>query len=341
MQNFGSAGVINVPADGSVTTSKIVDGSVTAVKMAAGAAVGNIANNTITPAMHSNSGYEFGMRNRIINGAMMIDQRNAGASGTGNANYTVDRWIYSGSQASKGTWQQNAGAVTPPVGFTNYLGFTSSSAYSIGSSDYFRIIQRIEGLNVADLAWGTANAKSVTLSFQVYSSLTGTFGGYISNSASNRCYVFSYTVLSANTWTPVSITISGNTSGTWLTTNGIGIEVGFSIGQGSTFSGSAGSWGPTIYLGPTGQTSVVGTNGATFYITGVQLEKGSVATPFEFRPYGTELALCQRYFQKYTNQLSAYLGNGNSARNGYLTSFIFPVKMRSSPTASNLSGSIS
>ena len=285
----------------------------------------------------------FGFKNRLINGGMTIDQRNAGASGTsvsGSAQ-TVDRWGYYGTQASKITWQQNAGSVTPPAGFTNYLGFTSSSAYSVLSSDRFLAFQYIEGLNVADLAWGTANAKTVTLSFQVYSSLTGTFGGYIQNSAANRSYPFSYTISSANTWTPISITIAGDTTGTWLTTNGIGIVVGFSLGMGSTFSGAAGAWAGANYNSATGATSVVGTNGATFYITGVQLEVGSQATSFDFRDYGRELILCQRYYEKTYDQTVVSGTNTQVGAcffpyggvNSFAT-FPFAVEKRTGPTMS-------
>ena len=240
------------------------------------------------------------LRNRIINGDMRIDQRNAGASGTANQ-YTVDRFAYFGAAASKGTWQQNAGSVTPPTGFTNYWGFTSSSAYTVGATEQFNLYQPVEGFNVSDLAWGTANAKTVTLSFWVRSSLTGTFGGSIYNSAVNRSYPYSYTISSANTWEYKTITVSGDTSGTWLTTNGIGLYLNFSLGAGSTVSGTAGAWAATRYDSATGATSVVGTNGATFYLTGVQLEVGTAATPFERRQYGQELALCQRYYEKSYN----------------------------------------
>jgi hypothetical protein len=239
-----------------------------------------------------------GFKNRIINGAMTIDQRNAGASVTpAGTSYALDRWVAGMSLASKFSVQQNAGSVTPPVGFTNYLGCTSLSAYSVGSSDNFVIVQRIEGYNVADLGWGSASAQTVTVSFWVRSSLTGTFGGSLRNADNTRSYPFSYTISSANTWEQKSITIAGDTTGTWLTTTGIGIAAAFSLGTGTTSSGTAGAWTAGSFTSATGATSVVGTNGATWYVTGVQLEKGSTATPFEFRSIGQELALCQRYYE--------------------------------------------
>jgi hypothetical protein len=277
-------------------------------------------------------------RNKIINGAMMIDQRNAGANvsttTTASPVYTIDRWSYQCSTASKFTVQQNAGAVTPPAGFTSYLGITSTSSYSVGSSDYFAIQQRIEGFNTADLSWGSANAKAVTLSFQVYSSLTGTFGGSIRND-NGRYYLFSYTISSANTWTSISVTISGDTSGTWNTTNGASAQIWFALGVGSSLSGTAGSWSASNQIAPTGAVSVVGTNGATFYITGVQLEKGATATPFENRLYGTELALCQRYCFVETNDSSAYrwFAQGyNVSTTGASVARPLPVPMRSAPS---------
>jgi hypothetical protein len=271
----------------------------------------------------------YGMKNRIINGAMVIDQRNAGASGTGNDTYVVDRWAYFGSQASKATWQQNAGSVTPPTGFSNYFGFTSSSAYSVGASELFIFAQKIEGFNTSDLGFGTANAKTITVSFWVRSSLTGTFGGYIANSASTRNYPFSYTVSSADTWEQKSVTIAGDTTGTWVGgTNGIGMRVGFGLGIGSTNSTTANAWnGTTNAIGVTGATSVVGTNGATFYITGVQLEVGSTATSFDYRPYGTELMLCQRYFVSLQEGIWTANGSGTATAGIYM-----PVTMRATPT---------
>ncbi len=258
----------------------------------------------------------FGLKNRIINGDMRIDQRNAGASvnNASSTTYTLDRWNCYGSSATKFSIQQNAGSVTPPTGFTNYLGITSSAATTPGATDEYLFEQRIEGFNVSDLAWGTASAKTVTISFLVRSSLTGTFGGSIQNNAQDRAYVFSYTISSANTWTSISVTIPGDTSGTWLTTNGVGLRVRFDLGTGSTYKGTAGSWGSTFYNGVTGGINVIGTNGATFYITGVQLEVGSTATPFERRLYNQELANCQRYYQVCTASSSyAAVGNGTTA----------------------------
>jgi hypothetical protein len=287
------------------------------------------------------------MKNKIINGSMVIDQRNAGASVTptsGAYTYIVDRFKAFASQASKFTIQQNAGSVTPPVGFTNYLGATSSSAYSINSTDEFLIAQIIEGFNVADLGWGSANAKTVTLSFWAYSSLTGTFGGALRNSANTRSYPFSYSIPVANTWTQISITIAGDTTGTWLTTNGAGIQIFWGLGVGSTYSGTAGSWAGTAYDSATGATSVVGTNGATFYITGVQLEVGSSATGFEYNNYQTQLANCQRYFCSSFNIGTApaqnagllgsiYFGQPAAASTAQtVTGVRFPVVMRDNPS---------
>lgn len=295
-----------------------------------------------SPQLASYAAHGVGMRNRIINGDMRIDQRNAGASVTastaGGFIYTLDRWNYYAGQASKFTVQQNAGSVTPPVGYSNYLGVTSSSAYSVVAGDIFSINQPIEGFNTADLGWGTSSASTVTLSFWVRSSLTGTFGGAVLNSTYNRSYPFTYTVNAANTWEQKTVTIAGDTTGTWVgATNSVGMRISFSLGTGSTYNGTAGSWSGSQYWSATGATSVVGTSGATFYITGVQLEKGSTATSFDYRPYGTELALCQRY-------LPAFSGNGNwfGTGAGYTSTTVFctapfPVTTRVAPTGVTIS----
>jgi hypothetical protein len=278
------------------------------------------------------------MKNRIINGSMVIDQRNAGASVTQTTavNYVTDRFAIFGSVTTKFTAQQST---TAPTGFVNSLLVTSSSAYSVAASNTFNIRQYIEGFNVADLGWGTADAKTVTLSFWVQSSLTGTFGGSLRNSASDRSYPFSYTISVANTWEQKSITIAGDTTGTWLTNNGIGVGLFFSMGAGSTFSGTAGAWVAGNYTSATGATSVVGTSGATFYITGVQLEVGSSATGFEYRIYGTELANCQRYYQIAGVGSEQFCGFCNDSTHFYCA-VPFGVTMRASPTMS-YSGSVS
>jgi hypothetical protein len=256
----------------------------------------------------------------------------------------LDRWVGWASPTSKYSIEQTITGVAAPAGFAEYLGVTSLSAYSITSGDFFTVNQPIEGFNVADLAWGSASAATVTLSFWVRSSLTGTFGGSVQNNAQNRSYPFTYTISAANTWEQKSVTIAGDTSGTWGTGNGVGIRLHIGLGVGSTYSGTAGSWSGTNYLSATGATSLVGTNGATFYITGVQLEVGSVATPFERRDYGRELAMCQRYYEKSyalgtapgTNSGSGLVditsssnGSGNVVLN-----FRFNTAKRASPTLS-------
>jgi hypothetical protein len=247
----------------------------------------------------------------------------------------LDRFKFRLAQTSKLTVQQNAAAVTPPVGFLNYLGVTSTSSYTVLAGDFFVFIQDIEGFNTSDLGFGTALAATVTLSFRVYSSLTGTFSGALRNSAANRSYPFNYSVSTANTWTTISVTISGDTSGTWIgATNGIGLSVIFNLGCGSTFSSTANSWQTGNYTAVTGSVSVVGTNGATFYITGVQLEKGSTATSFDYRPYGTELALCQRYFEitKYEASANDFCVISTPQTTSGVGTYIFKATKRASPT---------
>lgn len=279
------------------------------------------------------------LKNRIINGAMVIDQRNAGASistSTIGSNYTLDRWFYYVSTGSKFTVQQNAGSVTPPVGFSNYLGVTSSSAYTPTGGDNFFIAQNIEANNISDLAWGTANAKTVTISFWVRSSLTGNFGLVVENAPTyNYSYPILYTINAANTWEYKTITIPAPTAGTWATSgNGIGMALIFSVGIGTTYAGPSGAWAAANYNGVTGQTNVVATNGATFYITGVQLEIGTSATPFERRLYNQELANCQRYCLR-LNSGNFYTPYGfvtNTSSTGGLMVVTFPTTMRATPT---------
>ena len=284
------------------------------------------------------TGY-YGFKNRIINGGMVIDQRNAGASVTPtNGQYLLDRWAADVSQASKFTVIQSS---TAPAGFSNSLLVTSSSAYTVGTNDYFALHQFVEGFNTADFSFGTANATYITLSFWVRSSLTGTFGVGLRGASNTRSYTATYTINAANTFEYKTIIIPGDTSGTWLTTNGVGIGLFFSLGVGSANSTTAGSWQSVNATSPTGAGSVVGTNGATWYVTGVQLEKGSTATSFDYRPYGTELALCQRYFCK-TYEVTTVPATVTQTGPVYKTldatqsyaslSWSLPVTMRASPT---------
>jgi hypothetical protein len=270
---------------------------------------------------------------------MVIDQRNAGASQTINGDvYTLDRWKAWVTVVSKFSVQQNAGSVTPPAGFTNYLGCTSLAATSVGAGDYYVLEQAIEGFNTADLDFGKSTAKTFTLSFWVRSSLTGTFGGSLNNAGFTRSYPFTYTISSANTWEQKFITIAGDTSGSWIgATNGVGMGVWFSLGAGSSFSGPANAWATANYLTATGATNVVSTNGATFYLTGVQLEVGTQATTFTTAggSFGAELQLCQRYYYQITAGGSAFTQFGagrafsTTAGNGIVP---FPVPMRTAPT---------
>jgi hypothetical protein len=285
------------------------------------------------------------MRNRIINGAMVIDQRNAGASVTinvANQRFSVDRFFALG-QATDGvyTLQQSS---TAPAGFVKSMLATVTTAdTSIGASQFYFFGQNIEGFNTADLGWGTANAKTVTLSFWVRSSLTGTFAGSIRNGAADRSYVFTYTISAADTWEQKSVTIAGDTTGTWLTDNQAGIILVWSLGEGSSGLTTAGSWVAGSFRGATGQTNLIATSGATFYITGVQLEVGTQATSFEYRQYGTELSLCQRYYYKIqasgtANTFGVGFCNSTTSTTG---TTVFPVTMRTAPTALEQSGTAS
>jgi hypothetical protein len=303
--------------------------STIAVNAITDANAGNTATiNGVTP----NSANVVG-KNKIINGAMRIDQRNSGSAVTINTTsntYTLDRWSSSG-HISDGvfTIQRSTEA---PAGFTNSSKITVTTAdASIGSTQNYLFNQFIEGNNVADLGFGTANAKTITVSFWVRSSLTGTFGGALNNSANDRNYPFTYSISAADTWEYKTITIAGDTSGTWLTDTSRGIALRFQIGVGSDRIATAGSWtGTSSIFGAIGATNIIETLNATFYITGVQLEVGESATEFEHRPYTTELQLCQRYYFKpegiYLNWCGFKYGTSVFA------SIPLPVTMRANPT---------
>jgi hypothetical protein len=307
--------------------------SVLAVNAVTDANGGNTATiNSMTPTADSLQGF----RNRIINGDMRIDQRNAGAAVTTDGSFPIDRWKYEQSQTSK---LSLARSTTVPSGFTNSVSVTVTTAYTPTTDNYFVLTQSIEGLNVSDLGWGTASAKTITLSFWVRSSVTGTYSFGLANSAYNRSYVSTYAISAANTWEYKTITIAGDTTGTWLTDTGIGLRVRFNLGSGPDRDATANVWGTGADWGVSGDVDLVANSGATWFITGVQLEVGSVATPFERRPYGTELALCQRYCQmiKGSGSFTKYgLGVCTSTTN--LRGVVhLPVSMRTAPSLTTTS----
>jgi hypothetical protein len=285
-----------------------------------------------------NAPNDFGMKNRIINGAMVIDQRNAGASLslTGVSGFPVDRWnpVIRPTGGGTATGQQVSDA---PTGFSNSLKLTVATAdTSLAAQDYYFLWQKIEGFNSYDFLFGTANASSVTLSFWVKSSVTGQMSAFLQNSAESYTCPIAYTINAANTWEKKTITFSGATAGTWVgATNGAGLHVGFSLANGTGVQSTSGVWTASSVYGSTGDINWMATSGNTWQITGVQLEKGSTATSFDYRPYGTELALCQRYFW------NAGLDAGNiywwahpiEGTTTYRRLAVrFPVNMRTAPT---------
>ena len=257
-----------------------------------------------------------GFRNIIINGDFRIDQRNAGASFTStNGLYGLDRWVYGASQASKTTTQRITSTIP---GFVHSMRITSTSAYTPVGNDEIEWFQRIEASQIAQFGWGTASAKPAVLSFWVKSSITGTFGGSITDSVLGYSFPFSYTINTANVAEYKSITITPPPSGTWTSTGvGYGMVLFISLGAAGTSLGTAGAWTSGFKNGATGQTNLVATNGATLEITGVQLEANYQPTPFEQRPIGTELALCQRYYEKAFGSF-----RGQTSAGGYIGAHI-------------------
>ena len=275
--------------------------------------------------------------NKIINGDMRVDQRNLGNSallGSATA-YVIDRWAFQCTQASKVTAGQSYGAVTPPPGFSYYLGAKVTTTFSVGSTDAFDLQQRVEGLNIADLNWGTAAAQEITLSFWAYSDQTGTFGGAIQNSAANRSYPFTYSLPNADTWTLITVTIPGDTSGAWNTNSSEGLRVVLGMGIGSTLSGAVNTWAGSDYRSATGAKNLMGTLNALFYVTGMKLEAGGVATPYVSDHFQTLLDKCQRYFQRFDSALNANAQYGVGYIDNSTQAYIqipFLSRMRAAPT---------
>jgi hypothetical protein len=295
--------------------------------------VSNLAgpSNTGTAATLSsiNGGPISGARNRIINGDMRIDQRNAGAAVTAGGSYPVDRFQVNLVGGGVVSFSRSTVA---PAGFTNSLSATVTTPdSSIASADYYRFLQIIEGFNAADLQFGTASASPVVVSFWVRSSVTGTYSLGLQNNSSNRSYAASYAISAANTWELKTLTIPGDTSGTWLTDNSAGIRLFWDLGSGSSWDQAPNTWSATNTWKSSSQASWISTNGATFYITGVQLEAGTVATPFERRSYGQELSLCQRYFYRMAENTHGFTYPAASVT---IAELFYKASMRSLPTIS-------
>jgi len=278
-------------------------------------------------------------RNLIINGAMQVSQRGTSfTTASGYGDYTLDRFTSAHTQTGKFTIAQ---VEDGPTGFKNSLKVTSSSAYTVGASEDFLIRHKIEGTNCIPLEQGTSNAKSVTLSFYVKSSLTGTFAVSFQNSANDRHYIATYTISSANTWERKTISLTLDTSGTWLTTTGIGLTIAFSLGVGSNLDGTAGAWAAGNKLSTSGSVDLVSTNGATWFLTGVQLELGDNATPFEHRSYADELHRSMRYFEQLMTSISTqdFLCSGFNYSASQPQGVIrFEVEKRATPTMGYTTG---
>ena len=295
--------------------------------------------NGFTPTVSNMAG-----RNRIINGDMRIDQRNAGAAVTFDTagTYLVDRWTQNNPSGCTITGQQST---TAPDGFTNSLLITATSGGAPATSNLRIIRHKIEGFNVADLAWGTSSAKPVTLSFWVRSNVTGTFASKLGNSGFVRSQVKTFSISAANTWEHKTLTFSGDTAGTWLTNNGIGIELSFDLGSGSDYNTTADAWQSGFFTRTSGSVNFSNTTSNNFYITGVQLEAGSVATPFcpaGGGSYSAELALCQRYYYQSACALGStaddyeWMYSLNLSAQYKRTTIRHPVTMRSAPTIGSL-----
>ena len=319
------------PANQVIDSTLIADGTVT---------TSDLANNAVTQDKIAPSAQYMGFKNRLINSDMRIDQRNAGASVTVSANgtnvYAVDRFFAQKNSSGVFTIQQSSVA---PSGFTNSLVAAVTTAdTSIASGDFAYIGQTIEGYNFSDFSYGAAEASTFTASFWVRSNLTGTYSFAVTNGAGNRSYVSNYTINTADAWEYKTVTIAGDTTGTWLKDNGAGLRVRFGLVAGSDLQQAAGSWGTVNVMTTSSNVNWLGTVGNNFYITGVMLEKGSTATNYDVRPYGTELALCQRYFIYPTWQSAAvydvaYVRNSLGGQ--------FPVVMRAAPSLVVASGGMS
>ena len=274
--------------------------------------------------------------NLIINGGMTISQRGSTFADLGNGYYGVDRFIIYHSDDGAVTVSQDT-TVPAGQGFKNSMKFDVTTAdTSIGAAQYYQFAQKIEGQNMAHLEWGTSNAKSVTLSFWIRSNLTGTYNVYFLNNATNRYHPVNFTIDSADTWEKKIITVAGDTTGTWLTTNGIGMYVLWNLALGSNnLTGTNATWG-TAGPGVSGttQANFLSSTSNELYLTGVQLEEGEVATPFQTEVIGTTLDKCKRYFQL-VGPNSIYSSYGATYNYVHWT---FSPEMRANPTLAGTMG---
>jgi hypothetical protein len=291
-----------------------------------------------------NGGQVGGRRNLVINGEMQVSQRvGTTATATANGSYIIDRFRTHVLGGGAYTVQQ---VTDTPAGFKNAAKVTITTAdSSIAAGDYYIMQYRMEGTDIGHLNCGTSDAETVTLSFWVKSSLTGNFGGAMRNAAADRNYPYLYNIAQANTWEKKSITLTLDTTGTWLATTGQGLVFMWDFGSGTTFQGTADQWQAGNFHSAGSQVKLIATNSSTWYVTGVQLEIGSTATDFEHKSFGEELSLCKRYFEKSydydvvpgTNTIvGTHASGGNNAGTTTswvaVNSYIFATEKRDNPT---------
>tara|TARA_R100000988_G_scaffold75113_1_gene39639 strand:+ start:7289 stop:8356 length:1068 start_codon:yes stop_codon:yes gene_type:complete len=287
----------------------------------------------------ADNGASTGHKNLVRNGGMQVHQRGGTiTAANGAVTYTLDRMAFYKAHAGTNTIEQSTVA---PVGFSHSLKFVTTVAdASVASGDRVAMIYRMEGLDAAKLEFGSGNAKTITISFYVRSSITGTHGGAVGNGSDNRAYPFTYTISSADTWERKSITIPGDTTGTWATTNARSLQVAFGLGVGSTYSGSAGAWEAADRNSATGATTgILTTANANWYMTGFQIEIGSYSTPFEHKSYAQDLIDCQRYYFKFLEGNNKEIGVAwyySSSHASFM--FRYPTTMRATPTGTDSTG---
>ena len=294
----------------------------------------NRLSTNVKPSNLSSGFGSLGSRNLIINGGMQINERGSGTLTVNSSTsvYPVDRWVSRGEGGSKAFTIQQISVASSGLGVRNAIKVTSSQAASVGSSDLFNVRQMIEGYNIQRMNFGESGCKSMTLSFTAFSSVAGTHSGAFQNSAQNRSYPFTYT-LAQNTWTDVSVTIPPITDGSsWNETTGVGLRLVFDMGSGNNFRGTAGQWNSAQDEGATGAVRILETNGATWFVTKVQLEVGTESTDFEHRSFAEELSLCQRYYYQNTAVIAGIFIPDNADTDSAYGGVQFPVPMRAAPT---------